>query len=67
MTNVQLYLAIGVPLLFNALMFGFLYSHTNTRFDALDRRFDEALDFWRAELTHFEERIGARLKRLEEL
>lgn len=33
--------AIGVPLLFNATVFGILFAHMNARFDAVDMRFDE--------------------------
>jgi hypothetical protein len=55
MTDVQLYLAIGVPILFNAAMFtlmvsmlnkriddkiGGLSDSVNTRFDSVNQRFD---------------------------
>lgn len=59
MTNAQLYLAMGVPMLFNAILIGFLWSHMNTRFDDMK-------DMWRAELRRVEEVIDARLKHLEE-
>jgi hypothetical protein len=39
-TNVQLYLAIGVPVLVNAAMFGLLVMYLNARLDATDRRFE---------------------------
>jgi hypothetical protein len=54
MTNIQLYLAIGVPMLFNAALavalFAGLKSHMDSRFDAVDKRFDDMRDLWRAEL-----------------
>lgn len=59
MTNEQLYLSIGVPLLFNAVMFGLFWSHLNTRFD-------DAKETWRAELHRVEEVLDARLKHIEE-
>jgi hypothetical protein len=59
MTNTQLYLAIGIPMLFNAVLIGVLLSHMNTRFDDLK-------DLWRGELRRVEDVIGARLKHLEE-
>ena len=79
-SNVQLYLAIGVPLLFNAVLFGILFAHMNMRFesvdrrfdavdrrfDAVDRRFDDMRDLWRAELRRVEEVFDARLKHLED-
>jgi hypothetical protein len=54
-TNEQLYLAIGVPM-----------SHVTTRFNAIDRRFDDMRDLWRAELRRVEEVLDARLRHLEE-
>ena len=68
-TNEQLYLAIGVPMLFNAAMLGLVVAfaaHVNTRFDAIDRRFDDMRDLWRAELRRVEEVLDARLRHLEE-
>ena len=70
MTNLQLYLAIGLPVLINAgalgLVTGLLMSHMNTRFDAIDHRFDDMRDLWRAELHRVEEVLDVRLKHLEE-
>jgi hypothetical protein len=50
-TNEQLYMAIGIPLLFNATMLGLVIAYINAkigrletkvdvRFDAIDQRFD---------------------------
>ena len=53
MTDLQLYLAIGVPVLFNAAALGLvatlLMSHMNSRFDAIGKRFDDMRDLRRAE------------------
>ena len=72
-TNEQLYIAIGVPLLFNTALIGFVIAYINARFgkndvrlDAIDRRFDEMRDLWRAELRRVEEVLDARLKHIEE-
>ncbi len=40
MTNVQLYLAIGIPSLVNAALIGLLLAYMNARFDAVGQRFD---------------------------
>ncbi len=71
--NQQLYLAIGIPMLFNAMIIGLLLTYMRARFDAIDRRFegidrrfDDMRDLWRAELRGVEEVIDARLKHLEE-
>ena len=59
MTDTQLYLAIGVPVLFNAAMFTLLIVYMNSKFSDLK-------DLWRAELHRVEEVLDARLKHLEE-
>jgi hypothetical protein len=63
MTNQQLYLTIGVPIVVNALFNGvlimFLWLHIN-------QRLDDLRDLWRAELRRVEEVLDARLKHLEE-
>jgi hypothetical protein len=77
MTNVQLYLAIGLPMLVNAGMLVLLLAHmnarfsasdanVNARFDAVNRRFDDMRDLWRSELHRVEEVLDARLKHLEQ-
>ena len=65
-TNEQLYLIIGVPLLFQATLIGILMAWVNARFDGVDKRFDDMRDLWRAELHRVEEILDARLKHLEE-
>jgi hypothetical protein len=72
-TNEQLYIAIGIPMLFNLAIIGFVVAYFNARFDkievrldAIDKRFDDMRDLWRAELRRVEEVLDARLKHLEE-
>lgn len=68
-TNQQLYLAIGIPMLFNFTLIGIVAAlftaHINARFDAIDKRFDDMRDLWRAELRRVEEVLDARLRHLE--
>jgi hypothetical protein len=78
-TNQQLYLAIGIPLLFNAALIGLVLALMNAKFsamdakfeavyarlDAIDKRFDDMRDLWRAELHRVEEVLDARLKHFE--
>ena len=70
MTNEQLYLAIGVPialnLVFNGVLFLMLSQRMQDGFQAIDKRFDDMRDLWRAELRRVEEVLDARLKHLEE-
>jgi hypothetical protein len=76
-TNAQLYLAIGVPIVFNTLVTVTLFlgltariTSLNQRMDdgfaAINQRFDDMRDLWRAELRRVEEVMDARLKALEE-
>jgi hypothetical protein len=74
MTNTQLYLAIGVPLIFNTIfntvLVLFIWSSLNAKIDALDRSLNKRLDdmnvSWRDALLRVEQVIDARLKHLEE-
>jgi hypothetical protein len=73
LTDTQLYLAIGVPILANATLIGLLLAYINAKadaaqknFDALNRRFDDMRDLWRAGLRRVEEVLDARLKHIEE-
>ena len=79
-TNEQLYILVGVPMLFNATLIGLVIALFNAklgrleskfdgvdkRFDAIDKRFDDMRDLWRAELRRVEEVLDARLKHIEE-
>jgi hypothetical protein len=71
--TVQVALSVGVPtlavlvgILINNSRLSDLWSHMDSRFDAVNKRFDDAKDMWRAELHRVEEVIDARLKHLEE-
>jgi hypothetical protein len=72
-TNQQLYIAVGIPMLFNATLIGIVIAYINARFgkvdrhfQAIDKRFDDMRDLWRAELRRVEEVLDARLKHIEE-
>jgi hypothetical protein len=72
-TNEQLYILVGVPMLFNATLIGLVIAVFNAkfgrfeaRFDGIDKRFDDMRDLWRAELRRVEEVLDARLKHIEE-
>src|SRR5437868_5165638 len=58
-TNMQLYLAIGIPILSNAALIGLLLAYINAKFDAINQRFDDMRDLWRAELHRVEEVLDA--------
>jgi hypothetical protein len=65
-TNEQVYILIGIPMLFNATLIGLVIALSKTRFDGIDKRFDDMRDLWRAELRRVEEVLDARLKHIEE-
>jgi hypothetical protein len=46
--------------------FVLINGNINAKFDAINQRFDDMRDLWRAELRRVEEVIDARLKHLEE-
>lgn len=66
-TNEQLYLAIGVPVVLNIAFTGMMITFM---YNALDKRISQLesslKDTWRAELRRVEEVLDARLKHLEE-
>jgi hypothetical protein len=71
--TVQVALSVGVPtlavlvgILINNSRLSDLWSHMDSRFDAVNKRFDDAKDMWRAELHRVEEVFDGRLKHLEE-
>jgi len=65
-TNEQLYIAVGIPIFFNATLIGLVIALFKSRFDGIDKRFDDMRDLWRAELRRVEEVLDARLKHIEE-
>jgi len=66
MTNAQLYLAIGLPAMVNAVLVGLLLAHMNAKFDNVNQRFDDMRSLWLAELHRVEEVLDARLKHIEQ-
>ena len=74
MRDTQLYLAIGVPVISNAIMLtifaNIMNSTINARLtafeNAINKRFDDMRDLWRAELHRVEGVLDARLKHIEE-
>jgi hypothetical protein len=55
-----------VGILINNSRLSDLRSHMDSRFNAVDRRFEEMKDLWRSELHRVEEVLDARLKHIEE-
>jgi len=65
-TSQQLYFAIGIPMVFNGAPLGLAITLFSAKFDAIDKRFDDMRDLWRAGLRRVEEVLDARLKHIEE-
>lgn len=63
MTNEQLYIALGLPILLNTAVSFALWLNLKS---SMNQRFDDLKDLWRAELRRVEEVLDARLKHLEE-
>jgi Pyruvate/2-oxoacid:ferredoxin oxidoreductase gamma subunit len=70
MTDTQLYLAIGVPVISNAIMLMIFSNMVGSRLSAfeaaINKRFDDMREVWRTELRRVEDVLDARLKHLEE-
>lgn len=43
-TNEQLYIAVGIPLLFNATLIGVLIAYVNAKFQGMDAKFEARFD-----------------------
>jgi hypothetical protein len=75
-TNEQLYLAMGVPALINAVLIGILMAYVNAKFDAVTSRFDgvnskfesinSKFEVAHAELLRVEGVLDARLQNVEQ-
>src|SRR6266568_6899963 len=74
MSDTQLYLAIGVPMIFNTLLITVLVMYVNSKLDALERRVDAKLEVIDAKLEAMNQRFDdmrdlwrAELHRVEEV
>jgi hypothetical protein len=76
-TNVQLYIAVGIPLLFNATLIGVLITYINAKFAAVAEKFkaidekfltyDEKFNGINARLDHLHEMWRTELRRVEQI
>ncbi len=73
MTDTQLHIAIGLPMLFNGVLITFFLLYMNARFDAasarftsIDRHLDSLEKIWDEKLARVEGVMDARLKHLKE-
>jgi hypothetical protein len=64
-TNEQLYIIVGIPMLSNAVVTGLGIAFLKTRFDASDKRFDAMSGRWRARVRRAEEVNEARRKQVK--
>ena len=67
MTDFQLYLAIGVPILFNVLGFTLLSARINDQRDDTGTRINELRSEMRDRFDHMEKLFDAKLSRVEEV
>ena len=64
MTNQQLYLAIGIPMLFNAALIGVVFAFLNAKLEGLEERFNAKLEGLEG---RFEERFNAMDRRFDDM
>ena len=67
MTNVQLYLAIGLPIFVNAAMFGLLVMYMNARLDSIERRFDARFEGIEGRFEGIDRRFDAINQRFDDM
>jgi hypothetical protein len=74
MTNLQLYLAIGVPMLFNAVLAGILVACINSRLDGVNSKVDSLQASLNGRIDSLNQRLDdlrdlwrAELRRVEEV
>ena len=67
MTNVQFYLAIGLPIVVNAAMFGLLVMYLNARLDSFDRRFDARFEGIEGRFEGINQRFDAINQRFDDM
>ena len=61
MTNEQLYIAVGIPMLFNATLIGFVIAYINSRFGKVDARFEVMEERFDAVNRRFVEQVMPQL------
>lgn len=66
MTDIQLYLAIGVPIVFNAAMILMLQHHVNALESHVNARFEASEKLFTEKLYRVEQIIDARLRLIED-
>ena len=67
LASVPTMLTVLVGILINNSRLSDLRLHMDSRFNGVDRRFEEMKDLWRSELHRVEEVLDARLKHIEGL
>ena len=64
-TNEQLCILVGIPMLSNAVVTGLGIAFLKTKFDASDKRFADMRDGWRAQFRRTKDVDEARRKPIE--
>ena len=67
MTNMQLYLLLGAPMLFNSLLIGILMIYMNAKFDGINAKFDAKFDGVDAKFDAVNERFQGVNQRLDDM
>jgi hypothetical protein len=64
-TNEQLNIVVGIPMLSNAVVTGLGIAFLKTKFDTSDKRYADMRDRWRAQLRRTKDMNEARRKQIE--
>lgn len=67
MTNEQLYLAMGLPMAYGAVLLGILVAYINSKFEAMNSKFEAKFDAVNARFDAIDARFTAVDQRLDDL
>jgi hypothetical protein len=66
-TNEQLYIVIGIPMLFNATLIGLVIAYINARIDKVESRFESKFDGVNSRFDAVDQRFDAIDRRFDDM
>jgi hypothetical protein len=66
-TNEQLYILVGVPMLFNATLIGFVIAYINARIDKVESKFESKFDGVNSRFDGVNQRFDAIDRRFDDM
>jgi hypothetical protein len=66
-TNEQLYIAVGIPMLFNATLIGFVIAYINARIGKVEAKFDARFEITEGRFQAMDRRFDAIDRRFDDM